>query len=163
MQESWLRGLDSNQDNQLQRLAGYQLHHPGMGKKSVADLASICYSTSPNILSTRISKVCWLRCFQFANGGKFLKKCFLAGPGEISPAELSRFFPPYAHPTARELALHAARRSEHALPPQESSLDPCRRFHSSLARQSPDAPYFPAASGTERPKSCSPPEFLPNR
>jgi hypothetical protein len=27
----WLRGLDSNQDNQLQRLACYQLHYPGMG------------------------------------------------------------------------------------------------------------------------------------
>jgi hypothetical protein len=25
----WLRGLDSNQDNQLQRLACYQLHYPG--------------------------------------------------------------------------------------------------------------------------------------
>ena len=51
MQESWLRGLDSNQDNQLQRLACYQLHYPGMGKKSVADLASICYSASANILT----------------------------------------------------------------------------------------------------------------
>src|ERR1700684_3075722 len=40
----WLRGLDSNQDNQLQRLACYQLHYPGMGKKSVADLATFCYS-----------------------------------------------------------------------------------------------------------------------
>jgi hypothetical protein len=27
--EEWLRGLDSNQDNQLQRLACYQLHYPG--------------------------------------------------------------------------------------------------------------------------------------
>ena len=26
----WLRGLDSNQDNQLQRLACYQLHYPGV-------------------------------------------------------------------------------------------------------------------------------------
>src|ERR1700747_1820353 len=26
----WLRGLDSNQDNQLQRLACYQLHYPGI-------------------------------------------------------------------------------------------------------------------------------------
>lgn len=28
--EDWLRGLDSNQDNQLQRLACYQLHYPGV-------------------------------------------------------------------------------------------------------------------------------------
>jgi hypothetical protein len=27
----WLRGLDSNQDIQLQRLACYRLHHPGSG------------------------------------------------------------------------------------------------------------------------------------
>src|SRR6516165_790783 len=27
--EAWLRGLDSNQDIQLQRLACYRLHHPG--------------------------------------------------------------------------------------------------------------------------------------
>ncbi len=40
---SWLRGLDSNQDNQLQRLACYQLHYPGIGYKSVADLSPICY------------------------------------------------------------------------------------------------------------------------
>src|ERR1700726_3163107 len=31
--KKWLRGLDSNQDNQLQRLACYQLHYPGIGKK----------------------------------------------------------------------------------------------------------------------------------
>src|SRR6201998_207066 len=30
--ENWLRGLDSNQDNQLQRLACYQLHYPGNAK-----------------------------------------------------------------------------------------------------------------------------------
>jgi hypothetical protein len=29
----WLRGLDSNQDNQLQRLACYQLHYPGVAEK----------------------------------------------------------------------------------------------------------------------------------
>ena len=40
----WLRGLDSNQDNQLQRLACYQLHYPGTGYESVADLLPICYS-----------------------------------------------------------------------------------------------------------------------
>src|SRR6516164_1902799 len=28
--EGWLRGLDSNQDIQLQRLACYRLHHPGI-------------------------------------------------------------------------------------------------------------------------------------
>ncbi len=41
--KEWLRGLDSNQDNQLQRLACYQLHYPGIGYKSVADLPPICY------------------------------------------------------------------------------------------------------------------------
>ena len=30
----WLRGLDSNQDNQLQRLACYQLHYPGKEERS---------------------------------------------------------------------------------------------------------------------------------
>ena len=30
--KNWLRGLDSNQDNQLQRLACYQLHYPGNAK-----------------------------------------------------------------------------------------------------------------------------------
>ena len=30
--KNWLRGLDSNQDNQLQRLACYQLHYPGKGE-----------------------------------------------------------------------------------------------------------------------------------
>jgi hypothetical protein len=34
----WLRGLDSNQDNQLQRLACYQLHYPGVAQESVADI-----------------------------------------------------------------------------------------------------------------------------
>ena len=32
MVKDWLRGLDSNQDNQLQRLACYQLHYPGNAK-----------------------------------------------------------------------------------------------------------------------------------
>jgi hypothetical protein len=31
--KEWLRGLDSNQDNQLQRLACYQLHYPGVAQK----------------------------------------------------------------------------------------------------------------------------------
>ena len=38
----WLRGLDSNQDNQLQRLACYQLHYPGLARESVADILAIC-------------------------------------------------------------------------------------------------------------------------
>jgi hypothetical protein len=53
-EKEWLRGLDSNQDNQLQRLACYQLHYPGMGKKSVADLASICYSHKSQYFDVRI-------------------------------------------------------------------------------------------------------------
>ena len=31
MPPKWLRGLDSNQDNQLQRLVSYQLDDPGTG------------------------------------------------------------------------------------------------------------------------------------
>jgi hypothetical protein len=31
----WLRGLDSNQDNQIQSLVCYQLHYPGAGAKIV--------------------------------------------------------------------------------------------------------------------------------
>jgi hypothetical protein len=41
--EIWLRGLDSNQDNQLQRLACYQLHYPGitaMSKRFYSNLLS---------------------------------------------------------------------------------------------------------------------------
>src|SRR5579862_284556 len=41
----WLRGLDSNQDNQLQRLACYQLHYPGVAEKlftKFSRLARIC-------------------------------------------------------------------------------------------------------------------------
>ena len=30
--EEWLRGLDSNQDSQLQRLVSYQLDDPGVGE-----------------------------------------------------------------------------------------------------------------------------------
>ncbi len=29
----WLRGLDSNQDNQIQSLVCYRLHHPGVAKR----------------------------------------------------------------------------------------------------------------------------------
>jgi hypothetical protein len=39
----WLRGLDSNQDNQLQRLACYQLHYPGSTPESVADKGAKCF------------------------------------------------------------------------------------------------------------------------
>ncbi len=39
----WLRGLDSNQDNQLQRLACYQLHYPGVAVESVAEIFEICF------------------------------------------------------------------------------------------------------------------------
>jgi hypothetical protein len=33
----WLRGLDSNQDNQIQSLVCCQLHHPGVALKSLAE------------------------------------------------------------------------------------------------------------------------------
>jgi hypothetical protein len=72
----WLRGLDSNQDNQLQRLACYQLHYPGMGKKSVADLGSICYSTRRNILRDEFKKMPACDSLQFPSGGKFQQKSF---------------------------------------------------------------------------------------
>src|SRR6202521_2022019 len=40
LKKDWLRGLDSNQDNQLQRLACYQLHYPGVDAKSLAEKAN---------------------------------------------------------------------------------------------------------------------------
>jgi hypothetical protein len=33
----WLRGLDSNQDNQIQSLVCCRLHHPGAEGKQAAD------------------------------------------------------------------------------------------------------------------------------
>ena len=39
--ENWLRGLDSNQDNQLQRLACYQLHYPGKAETFYFTIASL--------------------------------------------------------------------------------------------------------------------------
>jgi hypothetical protein len=43
----WLRGLDSNQDNQIQSLVCCRLHYPGAGQKSLAEaLASAqCLAT----------------------------------------------------------------------------------------------------------------------
>jgi hypothetical protein len=38
--KKWLRGLDSNQDSQIQSLECYQLHHPGVVEKSLADIRS---------------------------------------------------------------------------------------------------------------------------
>jgi hypothetical protein len=43
LRKIWLRGLDSNQDNQLQRLACYQLHYPGIVKEIVADNLGFCF------------------------------------------------------------------------------------------------------------------------
>jgi hypothetical protein len=40
--EKWLRGLDSNQDSRLQRPMCYQLHHPGLAPKIVADNPRFC-------------------------------------------------------------------------------------------------------------------------
>ena len=58
----WLRGLDSNQDNQLQRLACYQLHYPGTGHKSVADLPPICYCPRASNNGAARSAVCCIVC-----------------------------------------------------------------------------------------------------
>ena len=38
--EGWLRGLDSNQDIQLQRLACYRLHHPGIAANTELTLCN---------------------------------------------------------------------------------------------------------------------------
>ena len=57
-ENEWLRGLDSNQDNQLQRLACYQLHYPGTGYKSVADLSRICYHPREPKIPTPRPSVC---------------------------------------------------------------------------------------------------------
>src|SRR5579862_8181708 len=37
--KEWLRGMDSNHDNQLQRLVSYQLDDPGIGQRSRAKSA----------------------------------------------------------------------------------------------------------------------------
>src|SRR5712692_609370 len=42
--KGWLRGLDSNQDNQIQSLVCCQLHHPGVDAKSVAEKCDDCRS-----------------------------------------------------------------------------------------------------------------------
>jgi hypothetical protein len=54
----WLRGLDSNQDNQLQRLACYQLHYPGPTPESVADKGAKCFQ---RIRSPARSLMGWLQ------------------------------------------------------------------------------------------------------
>ena len=46
--ENWLRGLDSNQDNQLQRLACYQLHYPGNAKTFYFTIAERRQKSSPS-------------------------------------------------------------------------------------------------------------------
>jgi hypothetical protein len=45
--ENWLRGLDSNQDNQLQRLACYQLHYPGNEQTFYFTIAGRRQKSSP--------------------------------------------------------------------------------------------------------------------
>jgi hypothetical protein len=51
----WLRGLDSNQDNQIQSLVCCRLHYPGAGRKSLTEaldsaqcLAASCYLATLN-------------------------------------------------------------------------------------------------------------------
>ena len=50
----WLRGLDSNQDIQLQRLACYRLHHPGPGHSVVTSVLETCHRAT---VSTRTSTI----------------------------------------------------------------------------------------------------------
>jgi hypothetical protein len=53
-QRFWLRGLDSNQDNQLQRLVSYQLDDPGIVHGIVADVRGGAQTPS-DVRSTRVS------------------------------------------------------------------------------------------------------------
>ena len=53
--EGWLRGLDSNQDIQLQRLACYRLHHPGPGH--VVVVTSLLETGHRATVSTRTSTI----------------------------------------------------------------------------------------------------------
>ena len=56
---SWLRGLDSNQDNQLQRLACYQLHYPGAeGNRAAANPSRIAGFFAATKKESGPSKVC---------------------------------------------------------------------------------------------------------
>jgi hypothetical protein len=56
----WLRGLDSNQDNQLQRLACYQLHYPGLAQESVAEILGFWSPgrNSPVLLFAALAPIC---------------------------------------------------------------------------------------------------------
>jgi hypothetical protein len=56
----WLRGLDSNQDNQLQRLACYQLHYPGLAQEIVAEILAICSRcrTGPILVFAALPSIC---------------------------------------------------------------------------------------------------------
>ena len=50
--KDWLRGLDSNQDNQLQRLACYRLHYPGIAKEQEAIASLNCSANMNSIAGT---------------------------------------------------------------------------------------------------------------
>src|SRR6185436_1818617 len=72
----WLRGLDSNQDNQLQRLACYQLHYPGVAwqKCSRGVTPSTKVRVRPGFFEWRACR--WRR--------KFLLACLTPANGEVS-------------------------------------------------------------------------------
>ena len=73
----WLRGLDSNQDNQLQRLACYQLHYPGKEKTFYFSIAGHRQKSSRlEGLSTRVRVRCLPRSRQFVS---LLKPCGICG------------------------------------------------------------------------------------
>ena len=73
--KNWLRGLDSNQDNQLQRLACYQLHYPGNAKTFYFTIAGCRQKSSP-LEGRGLNGIRWiahrdcdrlLRCRQFVS------------------------------------------------------------------------------------------------
>ncbi len=59
--KDWLRGLDSNQDSQLQRLVSYQLDDPGTDTSSVAERRKCPQGPAVGSSSAGIHSDCFLR------------------------------------------------------------------------------------------------------
>ncbi len=55
--EEWLRGLDSNQDNQIQSLVCCQLHHPGAEGSSVAERRAVRTAHETTIKQKRMAGI----------------------------------------------------------------------------------------------------------
>src|SRR5712691_5134763 len=63
LKKDWLRGLDSNQDNQIQSLVCCQLHHPGVveSKYFTGVLRSLQPKLSLNLCGSQAERPCTRR------------------------------------------------------------------------------------------------------